>query len=106
MSTAIKFIVFDWDGTLMDSQAQIVTCLHAAVADLDLAPMSDATVSNIIGLGLREAIDTLVPGRDEQFHEAFAEAYRTPFFTGGVLFNFVLSMFPSFLTSSIRLTLL
>ena len=77
MNTAIKFIVFDWDGTLMDSQAQIVSCLHAAVADLDLAPMSDATVSNIIGLGLREAIDTLVPGRDEQFHEAFAEAYRT-----------------------------
>ena len=42
--------------------------------------MSDATVSNIIGLGLREAIDTLVPGRDEQFHEAFAEAYRTHWF--------------------------
>jgi phosphoglycolate phosphatase len=80
MNTAIKFIVFDWDGTLMDSESQIVSCIHAAVADLDLEPMSDATVSNIIGLGLREAIDTLVPGRDEQFHQAFVEAYRTHWF--------------------------
>jgi len=80
MSTAIKLIVFDWDGTLMDSEAQIVSCIHAAAADLDLAPMSDATVSNIIGLGLREAIDTLVPGRDASFHQAFVEAYRTHWF--------------------------
>ena len=64
----------------MDSESQIVSCIHAAVADLDLEPMSDATVSNIIGLGLREAIDTLVPGRDEQFHQAFVEAYRTHWF--------------------------
>jgi len=80
MSLAIKLIVFDWDGTLMDSEAQIVSCIHAAVADLDLEPMSDATVSNIIGLGLREAIDTLVPGRDEQFHQTFVEAYRNHWF--------------------------
>jgi len=64
----------------MDSEAQIVSCIHAAAADLDLAPMSDATVSNIIGLGLREAIDTLVPGRDASFHQAFVEAYRTHWF--------------------------
>ena len=80
MSAAIKFIVFDWDGTLMDSEAQIVSCIHAAAADLELEPMSDATARNIIGLGLREAIDTLVPGRDELFHQAFVEAYRAHWF--------------------------
>ncbi|MGD8875649.1 MAG: HAD hydrolase-like protein, partial [Gammaproteobacteria bacterium] len=63
MESGIRFIVFDWDGTLMDSEAQIVSCLHAAIADLSLEPMTDATVRNVIGLGLREAIDMLVPGR-------------------------------------------
>ncbi|MCP4456119.1 MAG: HAD family hydrolase, partial [Planctomycetes bacterium] len=64
----------------MDSETQIVTCLHAAIADLDLEPMDDDTVKNVIGLGLREAIDTLVPGRDDDFHQAFVEAYRTHWF--------------------------
>ena len=80
MPARIKFIVFDWDGTLMDSEAQIVTCLHAAIADLDLEPMDDDTVKNVIGLGLREAVDTLVPGRDDRFHQSFVDAYRTHWF--------------------------
>ena len=80
MPARIKFIVFDWDGTLMDSEAQIVACLHAAIADLELEPMNDNTVKNVIGLGLREAVDTLVPGRDDRFHQAFVDAYRTHWF--------------------------
>ena len=80
MADKIKLIVFDWDGTLMDSEAQIVTCLHAAIADLGLEPMDDDTVKNVIGLGLREAIDTLVPGRDERFQQTFVEHYRKYWF--------------------------
>ena len=80
MTDSIECIVFDWDGTLMDSEAQIVHCLHAAIADLGLEPMDDATVRNIIGLGLKEAIDALVPGRDAGFHQAFVEAYREHWF--------------------------
>ena len=80
MTEKIKLIVFDWDGTLMDSEAQIVACLHAAIADLGLEPMDDETVKNVIGLGLREAIDTLVPGRDQRFHQAFVDYYRKYWF--------------------------
>jgi phosphoglycolate phosphatase len=83
MPAKIKLIVFDWDGTLMDSEAQIVACLHAAIADLGLEPMDDDTVKNVIGLGLREAIDTLVPERNDQFHQAFVEFYRTHWFQSG-----------------------
>jgi len=72
--------VFDWDGTLMDSEAQIVACLHAAITDLDLEPMDDDTVKNVIGLGLREAVDMLVPGRDDRFLQTFVNAYRTHWF--------------------------
>ncbi len=89
MTGGVRCIVFDWDGTLMDSEAQIVHCLHGAIADLGLEPMTDDTVKNIIGLGLREAIDALVPGRDSAFHEAFVEAYREHWFAhdGSQLFD-------------------
>jgi phosphoglycolate phosphatase len=80
MSSSIQFIVFDWDGTLMDSETQIVSCLHGAINDLGLEPMTDDTVKNVIGLGLREAIDMLVPGRDDAFRQAFVEAYREHWF--------------------------
>jgi phosphoglycolate phosphatase len=85
----IRFIVFDWDGTLMDSEAQIVSCLHGAMADLELAPLPDETVKNVIGLGLREAIDMLVPGQDDCFRDAFVEAYRSYWFSheGSTLFD-------------------
>jgi phosphoglycolate phosphatase len=83
MSEKIKLIVFDWDGTLMDSEAQIATCLHAAIADLELDPMDDQTVKNVIGLGLREAVDTLVPGRDERFCDEFVAHYRKHWFQSG-----------------------
>lgn len=78
--TELRLIVFDWDGTLMDSEAQIVACLHAAISDLGLEPMLDETVKNVIGLGLREAIDTLVPGQDDTFHKTFVEYYRHHWF--------------------------
>ena len=76
----IRLIVFDWDGTLMDSEGQIVACLRAAMRDLGLAPLADDTLGNVIGLGLREAIDALVPGQDESFHTAFAGHYRNHWF--------------------------
>lgn len=64
----------------MDSEVQIVACLRAAIADLGLGPMDDHTLRNVIGLGLREAIDTLVPGRDERFHQTFVDHYRKYWF--------------------------
>jgi len=78
---AVRLVVFDWDGTLMDSEAQIVSCLHAAIRDLSLDALDDDTVKNVIGLGLREAIDTLVPGRDAAFHERFVAQYRRHWFS-------------------------
>ena len=76
----IRLIVFDWDGTLMDSESQIVACLRAAMRDLGLEPRADDVLRNVIGLGLREAIDTLVPGQDMVFHDAFIGHYRNHWF--------------------------
>lgn len=64
----------------MDSERQIVACLLAATADLELPRVSDDQCRNIIGLGLREAIEALFPGRDARFHQQFVERYREHWF--------------------------
>jgi phosphoglycolate phosphatase len=94
----VRLIVFDWDGTLMDSEAQIVSCLRAVLHDLSLEPLNDATLRNVIGLGLREAVDELVPGRDEAFHQAFVTRYREHWFNSGEssLFSGVVDMLEAF----------
>jgi phosphoglycolate phosphatase len=81
MNNEFNLIVFDWDGTLMDSEARIVACVRAAIRDLELPLLDDHAISNIIGLGLREAIDTLYPGSDEQLHRNMVDRYRYHFLT-------------------------
>ncbi len=83
MSHTFNLLVFDWDGTLMDSEASIVHCMQGAIEDLGCEPRSKEQIRNIIGLGLREAINTLYPGTDDAFLQAVVERYRHHFFGGG-----------------------
>ena len=75
-----KLIVFDWDGTLMDSAAHIVACLQSAIIELSLEPRTDDEVKNIIGLGLREALLALYPQATDAELTALVERYRKHFF--------------------------
>lgn len=81
MSQPFNLLVFDWDGTLMDSEARIVACLRSAIADLELEPRDDESLKNIIGLGLAEAINTLYPGSDDKLHKLMVDRYRYHFLT-------------------------
>ena len=56
-----QMVIFDWDGTVMDSTARIVQCMHGAAADLGLPLREEHAVRQIIGLGLPEAIAILYP---------------------------------------------
>ncbi len=78
---AYKLIIFDWDGTLMDSQARIVDCLLCASRDLQLISLAEKQLKNIIGLGLREAIASLYPQLTEVQITHFADRYRYHFIT-------------------------
>ncbi len=78
---AIRLIIFDWDGTLMDSETQIVHAINAAIEDLELDKRSVEQCRNIIGLGLKEAIDTLYPGADEAVLQEFVGRYRHHWFS-------------------------
>jgi phosphoglycolate phosphatase len=89
----VKFdlIVFDWDGTLMDSEARIVNCLQAAFTDLELPPPTREAARDVIGLGLAEAIERLIPEADSGIRQALVIGYRRYFLeidpTPSVLFT-------------------
>jgi phosphoglycolate phosphatase len=72
-------IVFDWDGTLMDSTAFIVESIQAACADLGLPVPSRAQASHVIGLSLLGAVQTVAPGLDDETYARLVERYRYHF---------------------------
>ncbi|MCU7840814.1 MAG: HAD-IA family hydrolase [Candidatus Thiodiazotropha sp. (ex Troendleina suluensis)] len=76
-----KLLVFDWDGTLMDSEARIIECVEAAIKDLEMPLPSQEAIRNIIGLGLREAVHALFPDSDDELHLGIASRYRVHFFS-------------------------
>ena len=69
-------IVFDWDGTLMDSTATIASSIQRACADLELAIPSDADASHVIGLGLADALAHVAPDLAPEMFPRMAERYR------------------------------
>jgi phosphoglycolate phosphatase len=75
----IELIIFDWDGTLIDSQANIVYCLQCMGRDLNLPDRSDEEFSNIIGLGLYEALNSLYPDHQNHHYEKMIDRYRYHF---------------------------
>jgi len=69
-------IVFDWDGTLMDSTSTIVKCIQAAARDLGLPVPRDEVASQVIGLGLQEAMQAVLPDVEAKHHARMVERYR------------------------------
>lgn len=75
-NSPFQLLVFDWDGTLMDSEAHIVASLEKALADLDLPSLPRERLSNVIGLGLSEAVRDLLPDVDQDVVADFIDRYR------------------------------
>ncbi|HVT15880.1 MAG TPA: HAD-IA family hydrolase [Thermoanaerobaculia bacterium] len=71
-----RLLIFDWDGTIMDSIASIVACSAAAIRDLGLGGMPEAAIRGTIGLGMREMVDALFPGCEEDLYGRLLERYR------------------------------
>lgn len=74
-----ELIVFDWDGTLMDSEAKIVRCFTNAALDAGVPDPGTAAIRNIIGLGLSEAIVALFPELEAGQRARIVERYREHF---------------------------
>ncbi len=72
-------VIFDWDGTLLNSLAKIASCMQLASQDAGLELLEQEQIKGIIGLGLREAVTTLYPDADEESLQLLSERYSHHF---------------------------
>jgi phosphoglycolate phosphatase len=79
MTKRYDLIVFDWDGTVMDSTAVIANSIQAACRDMGLPVPSDEAANYVIGMGLVEALRHAVPDAPEAMYEPLALRYRHHF---------------------------
>jgi len=79
MNRQFDLIIFDWDGTLMDSEAKIVRCMQAATVDVGIPDPGAAAIRDIIGLGLSEAMQVLFPEQIPDRRADLVERYRQHF---------------------------
>lgn len=82
MNKQKELVIFDWDGTLIDSQANIVRCFEMVIEELELPARNHSEISNIIGLGMREALKMLFPDQQVDIYEKMVDRYRYHFFAG------------------------
>lgn len=81
MSKRYDLIVFDWDGTVMDSTAVIANSIQSACRDLELTVPSDEVARHVIGLGLDQALRYAVPSAGASRHAELVARYRHHFFS-------------------------
>ncbi len=79
MPKQFDLLVFDWDGTLMDSAAAITSSLRSACTDLELPVPSEARARYVIGLGLHDCLKYLLPDLPVSGYPALLERYREHF---------------------------
>jgi phosphoglycolate phosphatase len=71
-----RLIIFDWDGTLSDSAAQIVSSMQRAVAALDLPPRADDDFRQMIGLSFEDGLGRVYPDHDTPTLIRLIQGYR------------------------------
>jgi phosphoglycolate phosphatase len=76
-----QLLIFDWDGTLADSEACILGAMQLAVAGAGLPKCSDARIRDVIGLSLDGAIASLFPEVEEKVRNSIEDSYREYYFS-------------------------
>jgi phosphoglycolate phosphatase len=90
----IRLVVFDVDGTLVDSQATIVACAQAAFAAEGLDPPEPVAIRRIVGLSLPQAMARLLGYEDLALSLRIAEHYKAAFFEHRSRPDFTEPLFP------------
>ncbi len=74
-----KLAIFDCDGTLVDSQANICLAMEHAFDEAGMTPPSRHATRRIVGLSLVEAMRVLLPDAEAQVHTDMAERYKASY---------------------------
>ncbi|NMT64630.1 HAD family hydrolase [Marinobacter orientalis] len=77
----VKVVIFDWDGTLVDSVDHIADSLHQAATELGYPELEREAYRDIIGLGMIEALEKLYPGISREEMNTIREGYSRYFFS-------------------------
>lgn len=77
----LRLVIWDVDGTLVDSQHNIVAAMHLACEQHGILPPPPEHVRRGIGLSLVEAVAQALTDHDTATHERIAKAYQEAFFT-------------------------
>lgn len=71
-----KLVVFDWDGTLMDSTGTISLCIRKSCQDAGLPDPGSSIANYVIGLGLHDALRHAAPGASDTQVAQLVDRYR------------------------------
>jgi len=77
-----KLVIFDWDGTLMDSVDRIVSSMQSAAKTVGLSIPSNDEVKQIIGLSLTVALQALFVGITDEQVDAMLVQYKYEYVEG------------------------
>jgi phosphoglycolate phosphatase len=75
----MKLLIFDCDGTIVDSQAGIVLSMDHAFRSLGLKPPPRAATLSVVGLSLPEAFAVLAPDAEPDVRKLLADRYKSAF---------------------------
>ncbi len=76
MTTTPRLIIFDCDGTLVDSQHLIAEAMRLAFLAADLLPPDRSAILRTVGLSIPEAVAHLAPEQTSQIHDEIGRIYR------------------------------
>ncbi len=75
----MKLAVFDCDGTLVDSQANIIRAMHDSFGRMGFPDPDPHAVRRVVGLSLVEAMQALLPDAEPDLHVRLADDYKLAF---------------------------
>ncbi len=87
MKNRFDLIIFDWDGTLVNSIDWIVYCIQKAAAENGCRIPEDQETKDIIGLSIKKAMQKLFPGIDAETQECLVKRYSELFFSKKIARN-------------------
>jgi phosphoglycolate phosphatase len=76
-----RLLVFDWDGTLMDSIGSIVACMQTTLEHVGVLPVAEERIRQAVGMGIGATMDYLLPDADEATRGRVTDCYRNLWFS-------------------------
>lgn len=76
MMDSVELVVFDWDGTVVDSTPSIASAIQQSCEDLGLAIPSVDDARWVIGLGLQDALSRVAPNLSAERQGALTDRFR------------------------------